>query len=97
MVIPTKKQILIDYFNQDKHAAKCWLYEPIKKFSGRTVYDVLYSEPEDNAAVEFLFSVLEVGLFAQLPPFRPLSKEEKRFLRDSGAKGVDDRTIDFCE
>jgi len=68
MYIPSKRKILVDFFENDKVAANRWLNRPIKRISGKTAKDVLYTEPYDLHAIDILFENLEYGIFAQIPP-----------------------------
>ncbi|TQV77348.1 hypothetical protein FLL45_05230 [Aliikangiella marina] len=88
MNIPTKKEILCEFFEKEGLAANRWFNHPIDKLLGKTAHQILYSPNENLESIEFLFSCLEAGLFEQEPHSKPLTDKEKHFLRNAGAKGV---------
>ncbi len=89
MPILTKREILIKFFENDKLAANRWLHLPIEKLSNKTPNDILSASDEDKEGVEYLFDALESGVFKQKPSINPLTENEKIFLKNAGAKGID--------
>lgn len=89
MRIPTKRELLSEFFLKNRIAANHWLHLPIEKLSNKTPNDILSASDEDKEGVEFLFNALETGIFEQKPSINPLTENEKIFLKNAGTKGID--------
>ena len=85
-----KKEILIAFFENNAQATNDWLHHSIDELNGKKPSQILDMQNQDTEAIEFLHQCLESNVFLQKPTTNSLSKEEKRFLRDAGAKGIPD-------
>lgn len=63
MVLKSKKELLLEFFNSNETTAIEWYRSPIAKLQSRSPYEILASKDVDFEAIDFLFRGLESGVF----------------------------------